>query len=77
MITQCVNPACQAPFSHAREGRIITVERVLTAMAGRGAERPSEQYWLCGACCRVLKLVVEDGQVTTAPIETETAALAG
>jgi hypothetical protein len=77
MITNCVNSACRAPFSHAGEGRIFTVDGVLTAAAGRGVERPREQYWLCGTCCHVLKVVVEDGRVTTVPIETETATLAG
>ena len=71
MIQNCVNPACQAAFSHKRDGRIFTVESELTA-AERGATRPSEQYWLCGTCCLALKVVVENGRVTTVPMETAT-----
>ena len=76
MIANCVNPACRKPFSHARDGRIFTVEGVLTATEP-GAAPPSEQYWLCGTCCQALKVVVENGRVTTVPIERETATLAG
>jgi len=76
MVTNCVNSACRVPFSHAREGRIFTVERVLTSFTA-GAERPTEQYWLCGKCCQAFKVVVEDGRVTTVPMEAETATLAG
>jgi hypothetical protein len=76
MITNCVNPTCRVPFSHLREGRIITVDRVLSAAAARRAERPTEQYWLCGTCSNSYKVVVEDGRVSTAAIEAERA-LAG
>lgn len=72
MITNCVNPTCRVPFSHLREGRIITVDRVLSAGAARRAERPTEQYWLCGTCSKSLKVVVEEGCVSTAAIEAET-----
>ena len=76
MISNCVNPTCRVPFSHLREGRIITVDRVLSAAAARRAERPTEQYWLCGTCSKSFKVVVEDGCVSTVAIEAETA-LAG
>ncbi|MGB9236322.1 MAG: hypothetical protein WCC04_18085 [Terriglobales bacterium] len=77
MLTNCMNPICRIPFSHARDGRIFTVDRVLTAVPARGAERPEEQYWLCGTCSKSFKVVVEDGRVTTVPIEAEIATLAG
>ncbi len=76
MISKCVNPTCRIPFSHLREGRIITVDRVLSAAAVRRAEHPTEQYWLCGTCSKSFKVVVEDGRVSTVAMEAETA-LAG
>ena len=72
MITNCVNPTCRVPFSHVREGRIITVDRVLSAAASRRAEHPTEQYWLCGTCSKSFKVVVEEGRVSTVAIEAET-----
>ncbi len=77
MIAKCMNPSCRVPFSHDRDGRFFTVDRVLTASPVRKAKQPTEQYWLCGTCSRTYKVVVEDGRVTTAPIEAETATLAG
>jgi hypothetical protein len=59
-----------------REGRIITVDRVLNGAAARRAEHPTEQYWLCGTCSKSFKVVVEDGGVSTVAMEAETA-LAG
>lgn len=76
MIANCVNAACRAPFSHKRDGRVFTVEGVLTATE-RGAVRSSEQYWLCGTCSQSMKVVVENGRVTTVPMERQTATLAG
>ncbi len=76
MISNCVNPTCRIPFSHLREGRIITVDRVLSAAAVRRAEHPTELYWLCGTCSKSFKVVVEDGRVSTVAMEAETA-LAG
>jgi len=75
MIANCVNPACRAPFSHTRDGRIFTVEGVLAAE--RGAARANEQYWLCGTCSQSMKVVVEKGRVSTVPMERETATVVG
>ena len=76
MIANCVNAACRAPFSHKREGRVFTVEGVLRETE-QGAVRPNEQFWLCGTCSQTLKVVVENGRVTTVPMERQTATLAG
>jgi hypothetical protein len=59
-----------------REGRIITVDRVLSPATARRTERPMEQYWLCGTCSKSFKVVVEAGRVSTVAMEAETA-LAG
>jgi hypothetical protein len=69
MIENCVNPACRIAFTHARDGRVFKVERLLTG--GRGGEQQNDIYWLCGTCSRSYKVVIEDGRITTAPIEVE------
>ncbi|MGB9491316.1 MAG: hypothetical protein WCA92_12705 [Terriglobales bacterium] len=66
MIENCVNPACRVAFTHARDGRIFTVERILT-----GSRQQNEIYWLCGACSKSHKVVIENGRIMTAPIEVE------
>jgi len=40
-------------------------------------EPKKEQFWLCGTCSQSVKVVIENGRIVTAPIEVETAALAG
>jgi len=77
MVLNCVNPNCRVPFSHGRGGRIFTVDRVLANRVARACESQDEQFWLCGTCSQSLKVVVENGRITTAPIEIETATLAG
>jgi hypothetical protein len=76
MITNCVNPSCRVPFSHAREGRIFSVDHDLERCGNRPPLHQVEQYWLCGACSQTKKVVVEDGRVVTVAIEVETASLA-
>lgn len=70
MVENCINPACRVAFTHARDGRIFTVERILTGSRGRDQQR-SELFWLCGTCSKTYKVVVEGGRITTAPIEAE------
>jgi len=77
MLTNCVNPACRTPFSHSQGGRFFTVDRDLTAHAPQAAENQHEQFWLCGTCSKSFKIAVEDGRVTTIPIDVETASIAG
>jgi hypothetical protein len=75
MITNCVNPVCRVAFSHVLDGRIFTIDRVLTTYTPRSADRENEQYWLCGNCSKSVKIIVEDGRITTVPIDRETASL--
>ena len=77
MVSNCLNPACQVRFSHARDGRFFSVDRLLTHSGIQTSERGVEQYWLCGQCSRVLKVVVENGSIVTVPIDSECATLAG
>lgn len=77
MISNCLNPACRAPFSHARDGRFFSLDLLLTDSGNQNSDRSAEQYWLCGACSQVLKVVVENGSILTAPIDEECTTLAG
>jgi len=77
MLSNCLNPACQAPFSHLRDGRIFSIDGALTHHANHDRQSPIEQYWLCGPCSQFLKVVIEDGRITTAPIEVKAFSLAG
>jgi hypothetical protein len=77
MISQCLNPACRVSFSHARGGRIVSVDRHLIHSTAPESLRDVEQYWLCGPCSQVLKVVVENGSVVAVPIDVDCATLAG
>jgi hypothetical protein len=74
MLSNCLNPACRTPFSHLRDGRVFSIESALTHAASRDPQKAAEQYWLCGTCSQFLKVVIEDGHITTAPIEVATLA---
>jgi len=76
MLSNCVNSACRIPFSHARDGRIFSVDHDLEVSGSTHPPHEVEQYWLCGPCSQSLKVVIENGSVTTVPIDTETASLA-
>ncbi len=71
MLSRCLNPACSATFRYLYEGRIFTIERVVPGEGGSEPQRDLEHYWLCADCCRSLKVVVENGVVTTQPIHPE------
>jgi hypothetical protein len=71
MLSSCLNPSCKASFRYLYEGRIFTVERLVTSADGLNTERIIEHYWLCGPCSKSRKVVVEDGVATTVPIRPE------
>ena len=77
MVSNCLNPACRVPFSHARDGRFFSLDRLLIHSGTQAPEQGVEQYWLCGSCSRVLKVVVENGSILTVPIDSECTTLAG
>ncbi|MFZ3263982.1 MAG: hypothetical protein WA172_08275 [Terriglobales bacterium] len=77
MVFNCLNPACRAPFRHARDGRSFSVDRMLTQSGDQSSQVGAEQYWLCGPCSQVLKVVVENGAILTVPIDVECTTLAG
>ncbi len=71
MLNRCLNPGCSAAFRYLYEGRIFTVERFVTGADGASTQRQLEHYWLCGTCSKSLKVVIENGTATTAPIRVE------
>ena len=77
MLSRCLNPACKASFRYLYEGRVFTVERLVTSPDGLNTERMIEHYWLCGPCCQSLKVVVENGVPTAVPIHPEQMGLCG
>ncbi len=72
MLSNCLNPACSAPFRYMSEGRIFSLEipPVVNTSASTSGHRV-ERYWLCGNCAMHLKVVVENGEVTTRPLRAE------
>ncbi len=74
MLSHCLNPSCNAQFHYLHEGRVFKVEQVVASPDGSDPQNVVEHYWLCGPCSLLLKVVVENGVVTTQPIHTETAA---
>ncbi len=78
VISNCLNPACRAPFNHLHDGRIFSVDGALRHSDQRDSSlRQVEQFWLCGTCSQSVKVVIEHGRISTAPIEVEQFALAG
>ncbi len=71
MLSQCLNPDCNAIFRYLYEGRIFTVERFVASSDGTKVERRLEHYWLCGKCSKSMKVVVENGVASTVPIRVE------
>ncbi len=71
MLSCCLNSACGAPFRYLHEGRIFNIERVVAVPGNPEPQRLVEHYWLCGICSMSLKVVVENGCVTTQPIHLE------
>ena len=71
MLSRCLNASCGAPFHFLEEGRIFNIEHVVATAGTEEPQRFVEQYWLCGLCSQELKVVVENGCVTTQPIHLE------
>ncbi len=76
MIAKCANPACAVPFQYLREGKLFRMEfdpernPLGPQLAGRPKPvRKVEHFWLCGACCTTLTLVMNGDKVETAPLE--------
>ena len=69
MLSKCANPACLARLHYLHEGRIFKVE--MGAVASDSDSSPTrriEHFWLCERCAQTLKVVLENGVVTTHPL---------
>jgi hypothetical protein len=68
VLSKCANPACLARFRYLHEGRIFNIE-IKAASGGDFAHLNDrvEHFWLCEGCARVMKVVWENGTVTTRP----------
>ena len=70
MLAKCLNPACDAKFQYLNQGRVFNIE---TAVPGdevkQTTARSSDCFWLCGSCCLTMKVIVDNGFVTAAPLE--------
>jgi hypothetical protein len=77
MLSRCLNPTCKAAFRYLYDGRIFTVQRLVTSPDGLNTERMIEHYWLCELCSKSMKVVVESGVPTAIPLHTEQMGLCG
>jgi len=69
MLSKCANPACLARFRYLHEGRVFKIERGKVTSGGMGSPiRRIEYFWLCERCAQTLKVVLENGVVSTHPI---------
>ena len=69
MLAKCLNPACDARFRYLNQGRIFNIE-IPFAMTNRERNfAQAECLWLCEHCSLTMKVIVDNGTVTTAPLE--------
>jgi len=69
MLAKCLNPACDARFRYLNQGRIFNIEIPFTLSPSKSTFAKMERFWLCEQCCREMKVIVENGTVTTVPLE--------
>lgn len=71
MTAKCANPACNQPFHYFRSGRIFLIDApALPPLANRNPRTGPEYFWLCGDCCRTLRVVLDrEGAVAIEPHE--------
>jgi hypothetical protein len=78
MLSKCANPACSARFRYLRQGRIFNLEVTILSSDGDGNVRPKiEHFWLCDRCAAVMKVVWENGAVSTRPLYSTVGSRAG
>jgi hypothetical protein len=62
MVATCANPDCRAEFRYLHDGKIFSLEPRLVAAADadfQASTAPTEHFWLCGACSRIMTLVFD------------------
>jgi hypothetical protein len=69
VLSKCANPTCSARFRYLSQGRIFNIQIKETSTTSvRSASQKIEHFWLCETCARVMKVVRENGVVTTRPL---------
>jgi hypothetical protein len=66
MTARCANPFCNQPFLYFRSGRIYLIDTPgSNTSTSSGPKKSPEYFWLCGDCCRTMKVVLDrSGSVT-------------
>jgi hypothetical protein len=64
VLSKCANPACVASFRYLHQGRIFNID--VSAVSPEKYHIPKiERFWLCEQCAQVMKVVRENGVVST------------
>ena len=75
MTAKCANPSCSEPFHYFRTGKIYLIDASsASSSASASARRPPEYFWLCGDCCRRMRVVLDRSGTVT--VENDIAATA-
>lgn len=76
MLSKCANPACAAPFTYLRDGRLYQIDIAPGPQPVTAAKPPHrvEYFWLCGQCASSMTLAFQRGKgVVMVPLQRETA----
>ena len=58
MTAKCANPSCNEPFHYFRTGKIYLIDAPI-AKSSLNERRPHEYFWLCGECCRSMRVALD------------------
>jgi hypothetical protein len=58
MTAKCANPSCSEPFHYFRTGKIYLID-LAGAKPSVSGRRSPEYFWLCGECCRSMRVVLD------------------
>lgn len=58
MTAKCANPSCSKPFHYFRTGKIYLID-VPIPKSSLKERRPHEYFWLCGECCRSMRVALD------------------
>jgi hypothetical protein len=68
LLSKCANPACTARFRYLRQGKIFNIEVTLALDKRQSGPGKVEHFWLCEECAQTLRVVSENGIVSTQPL---------
>ena len=71
MTAKCANPSCNQPFHYFRTGKIYLIDAP-AAKSSFNLRRPPEYFWLCGECCQIMRVALD--QSGSVVVEREVAA---